>query len=143
MTDNERMTDEHAAYHLLTDAAIKEGKATVNELADAEEAGRQISIGELMARIGDDKAAALLNPNNIEETKAKYEAIEQKMKILRDQLRDPAFTEQLAAAAQRFEVIRPFMDTLAEKELPGLLCFLPKGMGNLQSPARRPGRRAI
>jgi len=114
MTDNERMTDEHAAYHLLTDAAIKEGKATVNELADAEEAGRQISIGELMARIGDDKAAALLNPNNIEETKAKYEAIEQKMKILRDQLRDPAFTEQLAAAAQRFEVIRPFMDTLAE-----------------------------
>ena len=55
MSDYRRMTDEEAEYMLAADAAIKAGKATFNELADAEEAGEQITLRELMERLGDRK----------------------------------------------------------------------------------------
>ena len=54
------MTDEQAEYLIAAEAAINAGKATVNELADAEEAGEQITLRELMERLGDKEAAELL-----------------------------------------------------------------------------------
>ena len=103
MTDNERMTDEHAAYHLLTDAAIKEGKATVNELADAEEAGEQITWRELRERRGDKEAAELLTPERKEQIK---EAHDQLQKRWADITKSPAMEEikaQIAALQKRME----------------------------------------
>lgn len=57
--DEGRMTDEQAEYLIAAEAAINAGKATVNELADAEEAGEQITLRELMERLGDKEAADL------------------------------------------------------------------------------------
>ena len=106
--DEGRMTDEQAEYLIAAEAAINAGKATVNELADAEEAGEQITLRELMERLGDKEAAELLTPERKEQIK---EAHDQLQKRWADITKSPAMEEikaQIAALQKRMEELEPF-----------------------------------
>ena len=59
------MTDEQAG-HLIAAEAVTNAETTVNELADAEEAGEQVSIREPLERMGDASGAEILTPERIE-----------------------------------------------------------------------------
>ena len=112
--DEGRMTDEQAEYLIAAEAAIKAGKATVNELADAEEAGEQLSIGELLARIGDKTAAELLTPERKEQV---ITAVEAMQNIVKDFFTNPkleSLRAELAALETRMKEMGPFLEMVKE-----------------------------
>jgi hypothetical protein len=114
MTEKDFMTDEQAERILAEDAAIKAGKATVNELADAEEAGEQLSIGELLERIGDTAAAELFTPERKEQVRNAYETLRNSV---RDFLTAPeleSLRADLVALEKRMKEIGPFLEMVKE-----------------------------
>jgi len=112
--DEGRMTDEQAEYLIAAEAAINAGKATVNELADAEEAGEQLSIGELLERIGDTAAAELFTPERKEQVRNAYETLRNSV---RDFLTAPeleSLRADLVALEKRMAEIEPFYHDVVE-----------------------------
>jgi len=103
-----RMTDEQAEYHILAGEAIKAGKATVNELADAEGTPQQISLRELVERLGDKTAVELLTPERKEQIKVAHDTIR---KGIEDLINNPTWIElreQVKAFDKRIEGLQPF-----------------------------------
>lgn len=114
MTDKDFMTDEQADRILAEDAAIKAGHYTVNELADAEEAGQQITLREMLERLGDLKTAELLTPSNRERVK---EGMKSFNASIRDFLASPswkAIQEQAQVLTKRMAELEPFYHDVVE-----------------------------
>lgn len=114
MTDKDFMTDEQADRILAEDAAIKAGHYTVNELADAEEAGQQITLREMLERLGDLKTAELLTPSNRERVK---EGMKSFNASIRDLLASPswkAIQEQAQVLTKRMAELEPFYHDVVE-----------------------------
>lgn len=114
MTDKDFMTDEQADRILAEDAAIKAGHYTVNELADAEEAGQQITLREMLERLGDLKTAELLTPSNRERVK---EGMKSFNASIRDFLASPswkAIQEQAQVLTKRMAELEPFYHDVME-----------------------------
>lgn len=106
--DEGRMTDEQAEYLIAAEAAINAGKATVNELADAEEAGEQVSIRELLERMGDASGAEILTPERIEEKKNAHEIMMQPFKEWAASEGYSSLQELLDELRRRSEAWQPF-----------------------------------
>jgi len=102
------MTDDQARYELAVDAALEAGKTTVNELADAEEAGEQVSIRELLERMGDASGAEILTPERIEEKKNAHEIMMQPFKEWAASEGYSSWQELLEELRRRSEAWQPF-----------------------------------
>ena len=112
MTDEQR--NEQAEYWLAAEAAIKAEKVTINELADAEEAGQQITFRELLERVGEADTAKLFSQEDKDKVIKTFDGIQQ---TVRDFMTSPEMLElrkQAAIFSKRMQEIGPFFEMVKE-----------------------------